>query len=129
LLRFNSGKHYTIFIIFLFVNPVQVSFKNQSILLAFHFCICQFGRVCEPTFNMEFFFFHQRPRFVLSILLRYFLHISYRSLNNIHICLKNIEIYFFPTSLMKMILSSLTLVRKIGVCITSEGNLFNNLLH
>jgi hypothetical protein len=46
---------------------------------------------------------------------------------------------FFPTSLMKMILSSLNLVRKIGVCITSEENgeskltseenLFNNLLH
>jgi hypothetical protein len=45
---------------------------------------------------------------------------------------------FFPTSLMKMILSSLNLVRKIGVCITSEENgeskltseesLFNNLL-
>jgi hypothetical protein len=44
----------------------------------------------------------------------------------------------FPTSLMKMILSSLNLVRKIGVCITSEENeesqltseenLFNNLL-
>jgi hypothetical protein len=29
---------------------------------------------------------------------------------------------FFPTSLMKMILSSLNLVRKIGVCITSEEN-------
>jgi hypothetical protein len=28
---------------------------------------------------------------------------------------------------MKMILSSLNLVRKIGVCITSEENLFNNL--
>jgi hypothetical protein len=46
-------------------------------------------------------------------------------------------LYFFPTSLMKMILSSLNLVRKIGVCITSEENgeskltseesLFNNL--
>jgi hypothetical protein len=46
---------------------------------------------------------------------------------------------FFPTSLMKMILSSLNLVKKIGVCITSEENgeskltseenLFNNLLH
>jgi hypothetical protein len=49
------------------------------------------------------------------------------------------EINFFPTSIMKMILSSLNLVRKIGVCITSEENgeskltseenLFNNLLH
>jgi hypothetical protein len=29
----------------------------------------------------------------------------------------------FPTSLMKMILSTLNLVRKIGVCITSEENL------
>jgi hypothetical protein len=48
-------------------------------------------------------------------------------------------IYYFPTSLMKMTLSSLNLVRKIGVCITSEENgvskltseenLFNNLLH
>jgi hypothetical protein len=28
----------------------------------------------------------------------------------------------FPTSLMKMILSSLNVVRKIGVCITSEEN-------
>jgi hypothetical protein len=46
---------------------------------------------------------------------------------------------FFPTSRMKMILSSLNLMRKIGVCITSEENgeskltseenLFNNLLH
>jgi hypothetical protein len=45
---------------------------------------------------------------------------------------------FSPTSIMKMILSSLNLVRKIGVCITSEENgeskltseedLFNNLL-
>jgi hypothetical protein len=50
-----------------------------------------------------------------------------------------IESIFFPTSLMKMILSSLNLVRKIGVCITSEENgeskltseenVFNNLLH
>jgi hypothetical protein len=48
-----------------------------------------------------------------------------------------LSICFFPTSLMKMILSSLNLVRKIGVCITSEENgeskltseenLFNNL--
>jgi hypothetical protein len=30
------------------------------------------------------------------------------------------QIIFFPTSLMKMILSSLNLVRKIDVCITSE---------
>jgi hypothetical protein len=47
--------------------------------------------------------------------------------------------FFFQTSLMKMILSSLNLVRKIDVCITSEENgeskltskenLFNNLLH
>jgi hypothetical protein len=47
-------------------------------------------------------------------------------------------IKFFPTWLMKMILSTLNLVRKIGVCITSEENgeskltseenLFNNLL-
>jgi hypothetical protein len=35
------------------------------------------------------------------------------------ICDKN---YIFPTSLMKMILSSLNLMRKIGVCITSEEN-------
>jgi hypothetical protein len=44
---------------------------------------------------------------------------------------------FFPTSIMKTILSSLKLVKKIGVCITSEENgeskltneenLFNNL--
>jgi hypothetical protein len=44
----------------------------------------------------------------------------------------------FPTSVMKMILSALNLVRKIGVCITSEENgenkltseenLFNNLI-
>jgi hypothetical protein len=50
-----------------------------------------------------------------------------------------VENHFFPTSLMKMILSSLNLVRKIGICITSEEsgeckltneeNLFNNLLH
>jgi hypothetical protein len=33
--------------------------------------------------------------------------------------MKNI---LFSTSLMKMILSSLNLVRKIGVCITSEEN-------
>jgi hypothetical protein len=48
-----------------------------------------------------------------------------------------VENHFFPTSLMKMILLSLNLVRKIGVCITSgngeckltsEENLFNNLL-
>jgi hypothetical protein len=49
------------------------------------------------------------------------------------------NICFFPTSIMKMILSSLDLVRKVGVCITSEENgeskltsqenLFNNLLH
>jgi hypothetical protein len=32
------------------------------------------------------------------------------------------KIYFFPTSLMKMILSSPKLVTKIGVCITSEEN-------
>jgi hypothetical protein len=30
--------------------------------------------------------------------------------------------YFFPTSIMKMILSSLNLVRKVGVCITSDEN-------
>jgi hypothetical protein len=45
----------------------------------------------------------------------------------------------FQTLVMKMILSILNLVRKIGVCITSEENgeskltseenLFNNLLH
>jgi hypothetical protein len=50
-----------------------------------------------------------------------------------------VEKTFFPTSIMKMILSSLNLVRKVGVCITSEENgeskltsqenLFNNLLH
>jgi hypothetical protein len=35
--------------------------------------------------------------------------------------------FVFPTSLMKMILSSLNLVRKIGVCITSEENGENKL--
>jgi hypothetical protein len=35
--------------------------------------------------------------------------------------------HIFPTSIMKMILSSLNLVRKIGVCITSEENGENKL--
>jgi hypothetical protein len=53
---------------------------------------------------------------------------------------KYLKYYFFQHRLlMKMILSSVNLVRKVGVCITSEENgeskltseenLFNNLLH